>query len=148
MVWGCFSSQDRGGLYFLPKGQTTNASQHISVLDDHLLNFMSIPGCTLFQQDSAPCHKAKSVMNWFQTKNVRVLKRRGNLPDLNSIENLWTLIKKKVSTSNPTNMNELKRIIKEVWCKDIDENVCKNLTNSISIRIQKVIKNKGYHIKY
>ena len=74
MVWGCFSSQGQGGLYFLPKGQTMNASRYISVLDDHLLNFMSIHGCTTFQHDSAPCHKAKSVMNWFHTKNVRMLK--------------------------------------------------------------------------
>ena len=95
MVWGCFSSQGRGGLYYLPKGQTMNASWYISVLDDHLLNLMSIHGCTTFQQDPAPCHKAKSVMNWFHTKNVRVLKWRGKSPDLNPIEKLWTLIKKK-----------------------------------------------------
>ena len=87
MVWGCFSSQGRGGLYFLPKGQTMNASRYISVLDDHLLHFMSIHGCTTFQQDSAPCHKANSVMNWFQTKKVRVVKWPGNSPDLNPIEN-------------------------------------------------------------
>ena len=148
MVWGCFSSKGRGGLYFMPKGQTMNASRYISVLNDHLLNFMSIHGCTTFQQDSAPCHKAISVMNWFQTKNVRVLKWPGNSPGLNLIENLWTLIKKKVSTSNPTTMDELKRIIKEIWCKDIDQNICKNLTDSMPSRIQKVIKNKGYHTKY
>ena len=72
-----------------------NASQYIGVLNDHLLNFMSIHGCTTFQQDSALCHKAKSVMKWFQIKNVRVLKWPGNPFDLNSIENLWTLIKRK-----------------------------------------------------
>ena len=44
MVWGCFSSQSRGGLYFLPKGQTMNASRNISVLDDHLQsNFDTMP---------------------------------------------------------------------------------------------------------
>ena len=146
MVWGCFSSQSRGGLYFLPKGQTMNASRYISVLDDHLLNFMSIHGCTTFQHDSAPCHKAKSVMNRFHTKNVRMLKLAGNSPDLNPIENLWTLIKKKVSTSNPTTLDELKQIIKEIWCTDNDQNVCKNLTDSMPSRIQKI--NKGYHTKY
>ena len=76
-----------------PKGQTMNASRYISVLNDHLLNFMSIHGCTTFQQDSAPCHKVKSVMNWFQTKNVRVLKWPGNSPDLNPIENHIALFK-------------------------------------------------------
>ena len=148
MVWWCFFSKGRGGLYFMPKGKTMNASRYISVLNDHLLNFMSIHGCTTFQQDSAPCHKAKSVMNWFQTKNVRVFKWPGNSPDLNLIENLWTLIKKKVSTSNSTTIDELKRLIKEIWCKDIDQNVCRNLTDCMPSRIQTVIKNKGYHTKY
>ena len=148
MMRGCFSSQGGGGLYFLPKGQTMNASRYISVLDDHLLNFMSIYGCTTFQQDLAPCHKAKSVMNWFHTKNVRVLQWPGNSSDLNPIENLRTLIKKKLSTSNPTTLDELKRIIKEIWCKDIDQNVCKNLADSMPSCIQKIIKNKGYHTKY
>ena len=86
------------------------ASRYISVLDDHqhVLNFMSIHGCTTFQKDSAPCHKAKSVMNWFHTKNVTMLKLAGNSPDLNPIENLRTLIKKNISTSNPTTLDELK----------------------------------------
>ena len=125
-----------------------NASRNISVLDDHLhvLNFMSIHGCTTFQKDSAPCHKAKSVMNWFHTKNVTMLKWAGNSPDLNPIENLQTLIKKKLSTSNPTTLDELKQIIKEIWCTDNDQNVCKNLTDFMPSRIQKI--NKGYHTKY
>jgi len=91
-----------------------NASLYISVLDFHLLFFMSIHRCTTSKQDSASCHKAKSVIN------VRVLKWLGNSSKLNPIENLWILIKKKVSTSNPSTMDELKRIIKEVWCKDSD----------------------------
>ena len=97
-----------------------NASRYISVRDDHLhvLNFMSIHGCTTFQKDSAPCHKAKSVMNWFHTKNVTMLKWAGNSPDPNPIKNLRTLIKKKVSTSNPTTLEELKQIIKEFWCTE------------------------------
>ena len=68
-----------------------------------------------------------------------------NLINLNSIENLWIRIKKKVSTSNPTTLDELKRTIKEIWWKDIDQNVCKNLTISMPTHIQKAIKIKGYH---
>ena len=75
-----------------------------------------------------------------------MLKWAGNSPDLNQIENLRTLIKKKVSTSNPTTLDELKQIIKEIWCTDNDQNVCKNLTDSMASRIQKI--NKGYRTKY
>jgi len=98
-----------------------NASLYISVLGFHLLFFMSIHGCTTFKYGSAPCHEAKSVIN------VRVLKWPGNSTKINPIKNLWILIKKKVSTSNPSTMDEIKRIIKEVWCKDIDQMSVKTL---------------------
>ena len=116
----------------------------ISVLDGHPPSFMNIYACTTFQKDSAPRYKAKSVMNWFQTKNVRVLKWPENSPDFNPVEHLWTLIKKKFSTLNPTTLDELKRTIKDIWCKGIDQNVCKNLTITMPSRIQNVIKNKVY----
>ena len=76
-----------------------------------------------------------------------MLKLAGNSPDLNPIESLRTLNKKKkVSTSNSTTLDELKQIIKEIWCTDNDQNDCKNLTDSMPSRIQKI--NKGYHTKY
>ena len=33
----------------------------------------------------------------------------------------------------------------EIWCEDINQNGCKNLTDSTPSHIQKVIKNKDYH---
>ena len=62
------------------------------------------------------------------------------------LKNLRTTDQKKVSTSNPTTLDELKQIIKEIWCTDNDQNVCKHLTDSMPSRIQKI--NKGYHTKY
>ena len=148
MNWGCSSGQGRGGLYFLPKGQTINASHYIDVLDTHLLACMNIYGCRTSQQYSASYLKAKAVTKWLQAKNVNVLQWPGNFPDLNPIENLWTLIKKKVSQSNPGSLEELKQNIEEAWCKEIDQNLCKNLSNFMPNRIRNVIKNKGYSAKY
>ena len=69
-------------------------------------------------------------------------------PDLNPIEDLWTIIKKKVSQTIPTSLEELKTIIKSVWRSDIDRNLCKNLSDSMPSRIENIIKSKGCHIKY
>ena len=64
------------GVVFLAKAEVVFTSCHkdkqwmphgicISVLDGHPPSFMNIYACTTFQKDSAPCYKAKSVMNWF-----------------------------------------------------------------------------------
>ena len=145
---GCVKAPTIWALYFLPIGQTINGTCYTSALDAHLLAFMNIHECTTFQQDSAPCHKSKAVMQWFQTKDVNVLNWPENSPDLNLIKNLWTMIKQKVSRSNPGSLEEQKQIIKEVWCKHIDQSLCKNLSDSMPRRIQNVIKNNGYHTKY
>ena len=47
----------------------------------------------IFQQYSAPCHKAKIITYCFKKMKVRELGWPGNSPDLNPIENLCRLLK-------------------------------------------------------
>ena len=133
-------------LNFLPQGQTMNAWHYISILD---LRWSS----TEFHKHSRMCNISTRLcaMSYSQITHELVTSQRvesaqwpGNSPDLNPIEKLWMLIKKKVSASNPTTLDELKQTIKEIWRKDIGQNVCKNLAESRLSCFQKVIKNKGY----
>ena len=48
----------------------------------------------IFQQASAPCHKAKMITNCLKKMKITVLDWPGNSPDLNPIENLWSMVEK------------------------------------------------------
>ncbi len=68
----------------------------------------------IFQQDLAPAHTAKSTKSWLKDHGVGVLDWPANSPDLN-IENLWSIVKRKMRNKRPKNADELKATVKETW---------------------------------
>jgi hypothetical protein len=121
----------------------------LQVLEEKMKGNMAISGTSIFQQDSAPCHKAKVVTKWFSDNNVSLLQNwPPNSPDLNVIENVWTIMKRRVAAHKPTSEAQLKAIIKEVWVREISPDYCKSLVRSMPDRIMSVIRNKGFPTKY
>ncbi len=57
----------------------------------------------IFQQDLAPAHTAKGTKSWFNDHGVTVLDWLANSPDLNPIENLWSIVKRKMRDTRPNN---------------------------------------------
>lgn len=149
MVWGCFSGRGRGGLWFMPKNTTMNGQVYLRLLQDKLLLHMGILGSTVFQQDGAPCHRTAAVSRWLADSNVEVLGPwPGSSPDLNPIENMWIMIKEKVSKLNPTSEASLAAAIKNVWVQDVTPAYCERLARSMPSRIRDVLAAKGEHTKY
>ncbi len=66
----------------------------------------------IFQQDLAPAHTAKSTKSWLNDRGVGVLDWPANSPDLN-IENLWSIVKRKMRNKRPKHADELKATVKE-----------------------------------
>ena len=147
MIWGAMSQHGIGGLFFLPSGTTMNSKKYVQLLSDKLQLHMQVHRCNIFMQDGAPCHRSKMVTN-FLKKKMKVLDWPGNSPDLNPIENLWTVMKDKVAEKHPSSFPDLFQSIKEVWVKEISKEYCANLVNSMPRPLAAVIQNNGGHTKY
>ncbi len=148
MIWGAMSSAGVGPLCFLKTNVTSPIYQYI------LEHFM-LPSADqlfkdadfIFQQDLAPAHTAKSTKSWLNNHGVSVLDWPENSPDLNHIENLWDIVKRKMRNTRPKNADELKATVKETWAS-IPPQQCHKLITSMPRRIETVIKAKGAPTKY
>jgi len=67
----------------------------------------------IFQHDLAPAHTAKSTKSWLSDHGVGVLDWPANSPELNPIENLCGIVKRKMINKKPKNTDELKATVKE-----------------------------------
>ena len=125
-----------------------NGEKYAKVLQEKLQLHMTVHQCDIFMHDGAPCHRSRVVKKFLGDKNIQLLEWFGNSPDLNQIENLWMLLKNKVSEKQPTNAKSLVTAIKEIRTKEISAEYCKKLIDSTPQRIKAVVRNRGGHTKY
>lgn len=151
-VWGCFSARGIGALRILPKGTSMNSQWYVNTLDNYLLptlhSHFAGEEC-YFQDDGAPCHRAKVVKAWLAEERVSALPFwPGNSPDLNPIENLWGVMGALVRQKQPRNRTELENSISFAWASPQIAQHIQSLVDSMPRRIAAVLKNKGQHCKY
>ncbi len=148
MIWAAMSSAGVGPLCFLKS--TVNAA-----IDQDILEHFMLPSADklygdadfIFQQDLAPAHTAKGTKSWFNDHGVTVLDWPANTPDLNPIENLWGIVKRKMIDTRPNNADDLKAAIKATWAS-IKPEKCHRLIASMPRRIDAVIHAKWGPTKY
>ena len=150
MYWGCMTYHGVGPI--TPIQGTMDANKYIPIIKDKVVPEMNetFPdGDGTFQQDLAPCHRAKKVQRVFRNNGVVVLDWPGNSPDLNPMENLWAIIKQKKQKEDCSNLEKMNQVVLNIWFDDPAlTNICKNLVDSMPQRIQQVIANEGGHIRY
>ncbi len=116
MVWAAMSSAGVGPLCFLKS--TVNADIYQEILEHFMLpsaDKLYGDADFIFQQDLAPAHTAKGGKSWFNDHGVTVLDWPANSPDLNPIENLWGIVKRKMRDTRPNNAEDLKAAIRATW---------------------------------
>ncbi len=148
MIWAAMSSAGVGPLCF-PQS-TVNAAIYQEILEHFmLLSADKLYGDAdfIFQQDLTPAHAAKGTKIWFNDHGVTGLDWPANSPDLNPIENLWGIVKRKMRDTRPNNADDLKATVKETWAS-IPPQQCHKLITSMPRQIEAVIKAKGAPTKY
>ncbi len=98
-----------------------------------------------FQQDSAPCHKAQIISDWFLEHNNKftLLKKPPQSPDLYPIEHLCDVVEREIHIMDvqPTNLQQLRDAIMSIWTK-ISEECFKHIVESMPRRTKAVLKAK------
>jgi transposase len=107
-------------------------------------------------QDNSKIHKKKNVLDWFKRYKIKLFIHPAYSPDLNPIENIWSLLKDRLdkryngsySRSKSTiSIEAFKTAIQEEWAL-IDQESIDNCILSLPKRWQAVIDAKGYPTKY
>jgi hypothetical protein len=127
------------GLYFLPKNTTMNGTHYQEVMEDHLLMFMGIHGCTHFLQDGVPFHASKRIKDFLAEQPTKVIGWPGNSSDLNPIENCWNHMKI---------LRKNKAAIRQLWTEELKPEFLRSSSNSMPKRLEIVIATKIGMTKY
>ena len=103
----------------------------------------------IFVQDNAPIHTERSTMQFLADADIRVLPWPALSPDLNPIENLWSILSQRVYFAGTqfNSIQDLKNSILKCW-DEISIEIVRNLVNSMTKRCHAVIELKGLKTKY
>lgn len=154
MAWACMASSGTGSLIFIDDVTHDGSSKMNSEVYRNILSANLKKDATkligrsfIMQQDNDPKHTAKTTKEFIRGKNWRLLDWPSQSPDLNPIEHVFYLLKRRLKGVAPQNKQQLKEAAVKAW-KSITKEEFKSLVMSVGHRLDAVIASKGFATKY
>jgi len=91
------------------------------------------------------------VQNYLEKENINVVRNwPANSPDLNPIENCWSILKDKLLKKRPfpRTLSHMKTAIRSIWREEITTDICSDLVTSMSHRLMRVLELNGDRTGY
>ena len=160
MVWGAMGDNGLSKLHIVPAGETMNAINYVTnILQKELkpglkrqkqwknrrTKVRSVPRHATFVQNGETPPTALVTQEWCTDNLPNFISKEwpGNSPDLNCIENLWSILDSEAyKDPRLTSMTQLRRRLQHAW-KEIPQKHLISLIHSIPNRNKNVLKNKG-----
>ncbi|UYV65933.1 hypothetical protein LAZ67_3005915 [Cordylochernes scorpioides] len=154
MVLGVISSEgDVMPPHFFEKGLRMNADTYINVLETVVKPWMDMVAAGrkyVFQQDSAPAHKAKKTQSWL---TLNVPSHWGpdiwppNSPDCNPLDYyVWGVVERDVNKAPHTTIQSVKKAVHTVMTQ-MDKVIVAKACASFRTRLETVVANNGNYIE-
>jgi len=152
MVWGCIGSFGVGHLGRIVG--IMDSQVYCGILEGHLIPTLMEHNLFehdfILQQDNDTKHTSAYTKQWMAWQHIELLQWPANSPDLNPIENIWGLLKKRLRMQfrDPSkDLDEHWARIQAVWAEITPKEV-NHLLESMPKRIQAVLRAKGFNTKY
>ena len=149
MVWGAISKN--GGLRLVCVEGSITAESYIDLLENDFFNIVeeNLPDDFIWMHDNAPPHVALRTKGYLERKGITTMEWLPMSPDLNPIENIWSILQKEVYKKKKVykNTTELWDAITSAW-HALPLETFRNLYDSIPGRLIKVLEEKGERISY
>ncbi len=147
-IWGCIGWNGIGPLRVYEG--CMSSEKYIELMEDVMPEIEEKFGENIiFQDDNASCHESARTKKWKDANELNVMEWVPQSPDMNPIENLWSLLKRKLSKYKrvPSNREMLEKRIRKAW-SGISTKYVRSLIKSMPRRCKAVLDSNGHPTKY
>lgn len=151
LIWGAIWLGGRSDLII--QRETMNSERYRQLLESQIypISFhLGDPSTEwLFMDDNAPPHRSLLVRQFKESSGLRSFEWPPASPDLNPIENVWSLLKKRVRRElKPSdNLSDLECLLRREWNRLNQEKIDRTIL-SMPRRVRSVIEKSGSNTKY